>query len=138
VAVIQVNVSALNDLVERLRTVGPAAVTRLSTKMEQAGELVAASARDRASFSTKIPGSIHVEMAGTVVRVSTSLDEAVAIENGGKGRVRHPLFGNRNFWFTKNSPPAFLHPALNDRRAEVYDLAVEAIHEAFVEAGMGT
>lgn len=135
---IAVNTAGLTELAAKLRAVGAAATERFDESLEKAGEIVVTDARARASYSSKIPGSIHVEVAGPgFVRVTTSLPEAVAIENRGRGHVRHPLFGTREHWYTKNSHPAFLHPALYATREEVVASLIETIHEAFVEAGLG-
>lgn len=135
--IIAVNTAGLEDMVERLRAASAASAETLQTALSESGEIVARAARARASFSTKIPGSIHTEVAGPgFVRVSTQLPEAVAIENRGKGHVRHPLFGTRTNWYTKNSPPAFLHPALLESVEEFKEAAVRAMHAALVEAGV--
>lgn len=134
---IAVNTAGLTELAAKLRAVGAAATERFDESLEKAGEIVVKEAGLRAP-GDKIPGSIHAEVAGPgFVRVTTSLPEAVAIENRGRGHVRHPLFGTREHWYTKNSHPAFLHPALYATREEVVASLIETIHEAFVEAGLG-
>ena len=134
--VVNVNVSGLQGLAAKLRTVSTTAEQKFYDGLEEAGELIADEARARSNYSSKIPGSIHTEMAGPgLVRVGSTLREAVAIENRGKGFVRHPLYGTRDHWYS-NPQPAFLHPAAEARRAEARDKVVEVVHEAFVEAGL--
>ena len=135
--VIGVSVAGLQDLAEKLRVVSAASAETMTQTLQDAGELVAVEARTRSSYSTKIPASIHTDVAGPgLVRVSTQLTEAVAIENRGRGYVRHPLFGTRTHWYS-NPQPAFLLPSLIEKREEFREVAIAAIHEAFEEAGMG-
>lgn len=136
--VVNVDASGMTELVAKLQGVAPALAETLAARLQEAGEAVADAARVRAGYSTKIPGSIHVFMAGGfAVAVSTSLPEAVAIENHGRGFVRHPVFGTRDHWTTERSHPAFLYPTLLAMRPQVYETAVEAIHDAFSEVGLG-
>lgn len=137
--VISVNVTGLQDLADKLRAVSAASAETLQRSLAEAGELVAAEARALSSYSTKVPGSIHTDVVGPgLVRVSTQLQEAVAIENRGKGFVRHPLFGTRTHWYSKNSHPAYLHPALEAKREEFSEVAIQALHDAFTVAGLGS
>jgi hypothetical protein len=61
---------------------------------------------------------------------------AAALENRGKGFVRHPGPGNdRENWTTKNSRPAAMAPALEAHRAEV-EAALEAAVVEAVESAL--
>lgn len=133
---IRVTVAGLQALAGKLRALSAEMETTLLEALKECGELVATDARQRVDYSTKIPGSIHTNVAGPgFVRVSTQLPEAVAIENRGRGHVRHPLFGTREHWYN-NPQPAFLYPALRATGESFADAAVAAIHEAW-EAVMG-
>ena len=96
--------------------------------------LIAEDVRDVAvqtalGFSTRIPPTIRVRgTAGLNVFVTAggpNAPHALPIENRGAGKVKHPVFGNMNDWTDLNSPPAYLHPALEARRPEI-DARIEA------------
>jgi len=104
----------LSMLARNLRLAAPQVWKAARVELREAGEIIASDARQRASFSTKIPGSIKVITRAGNVRVRAGgpdAPDAVALENHGKGHPRHPLFGNREHWYTNNTP-AFLAPAL--------------------------
>jgi hypothetical protein len=105
--------------------------------LREAGEIVAADARNRASYSDKIPASIKVRTARGNVKVVAGGDaapDAAPIENKGRGFVRHPIFGSRENWTSKNSHPAFLSPAFDAHREEVLGMIettlTDAVHAA--------
>ena len=136
--VISANTTGLAALADRLTAVGAGAPEAMTEQMMEAGEVVAAAARSLSSYSTKVPGSIVVEAVGPgIVRVVTRLPEAVAIENKGKGRVKHPLFGTRTHWYTKNSKPAFLLPAFLATYKTLAEFGIRAFRSAWGAAGPG-
>jgi len=128
---------ALSRLAMDLRAAAPLAWAACRVGLREAGEVVAADARERASFSTRIPASIKVRAARGNVKVVAGGDaapDAAPIENRGKGSVRHPVFGNREVWTSKNSPPAFLSPAFDAHREQVLTMIettlTDAVHAA--------
>jgi hypothetical protein len=72
-------------------------------------------AKSLASFSTKIPGSIKVVPLDVGVMITAggeAAPDADVFENKGKpGNFRHPLFGNKGYWYSQKAHP-FLAPAL--------------------------
>ena len=111
---IYVDTSQLTKLARNLRLAAPQVWAAARVELREAGEIIAADARGRASFSTKVPQSIRVIQRAGNVRVRAggpSAPNAVALESHGKGHPRHPLFGNRKYWYT-NKTPAYLAPAL--------------------------
>lgn len=114
-SVLEIDVAALREAAAVMRATIPAAHAAAKVALAEGGEMVAKTAAGNASYSDKIPGSLRVVVTGTlIVRVYAGGDsaaDAAAIENRGKGFVRHPVFGNRAAWTDKNSHPAFLQPA---------------------------
>ena len=143
---IVVDTAGLNALARDLARVAPEAAKGLTKGMAGAGQVIAANAKQRASYSKRIPGSIKVRAARGNVKVSAGGDaapNAAPIENKGKGFVRHPVFvpydkmpGPPGSWTEKNSRPAFLAPALEESAAKVAELVEDALFEA-VERAIG-
>lgn len=134
-----VDVSQLQGLARDLRRAAPEAWKVLRTELRLAAKVVAEDAKGRASFSTRIPGSIKVRGSGASLKVvagGSAAPDAAPIENKGRGGVRHPVFGNRNVWTSKNSPTAFLYPALNAHRSELETRVARAVERAVVD-GLG-
>jgi hypothetical protein len=124
----------LSRLARDLRIAAPEAWKACRVSLRAMGRLVADDAKERASFSSRIPGSIRVRVTSggnvKVVAGGAKAPDAAAIENQGRGHVRHPVFGDREVWTDKNSPPAFLAPALDAHREEV----MKGIEDAVVAA----
>lgn len=136
---LSVDTSQLRLLGVQLRRTAPEVWKVLRKEMRAAAEVVAAEARTQASFSTRIPASIKVKGAGATLKVTAGGDaapDAAPIENGGKGFVRHPVFGHRDRWSATNSKPAFLRPALDAHRKEIETSIAESIDRA-VSLGIG-
>lgn len=148
----------LSQLARDLASAAPEAWAACRVGLRAAGNVVAVDARERASFSTRIPGSIKVRtLRGNVKLIAggESAPNAAPIENKGKGFVRHPVFipesqmgqyrvghalapsrADHPGWgpdypFTsKNSRPAFLAPALDAHREEVLTLIEKSVTDA--------
>ena len=76
-------------------------------RLREAADVIADDARARAArWSRTIPGSITVSSDGKIARVVAHAKVARPAEL----RLRHPLFGNRRYWY---GPPgsSFLGPA---------------------------
>lgn len=117
-----------------IRAASKPAWKALRVRLVGIGGVVANDVKANASFSKRIPGSVKVRATpGGNVRVTIGGDaapNAVPIENKGRGGVRHPVFGNREVWTSKNSPPAFLLPAFAAKR----DWALGEMEKAYVDA----
>ena len=127
-----------------LRSSGKAGTLAFRGAMKAGGELVANDARQRASYSKRIPGSIVVRSTGSNFKVRAggeAAPDAAPIENRGKGFVRHPTFsprfgGERIGWTEKNSHPAFLSPALEAQADNVVAVVTNRL-EAAIDAALG-
>lgn len=142
---IMVDTAGLNALARDLGRVAPEAAKGLTKGMAAAGEVIAADAKQRVSYSKRIPSSFKVRATRGNVRVSAGGDaapNAAPIENQGKGFVRHPTYSPRPSapervgWTDKNSHPAFLEPALDATAGEVIELVEDALFEA-VQTAIG-
>lgn len=104
-----VDVSGLKRLAAVLHLVEPSLEKELRTGIAAAGEIIAVKARENASFSTRIPGTIMVRRRGLNVQVragGNAAPHAPSLEHGGKpGKFRHPLFGNRQVWVDQPAHP---------------------------------
>ena len=134
---IAIDVSALRELARDLKRVGPELARELQAGMKEAADVVASEAERRADFSTRIPGSIRRRTSLANFKVTAGGDaapDAAPIENRGKGHVRHPVFGDREVWTEKNSPPAFLAPALDAKTDQVVEIVDTATMRAVSRA----
>ena len=102
-----IDVTNLKDLARDLRKADPALAKAMLRRVKDAGDLVAAEAKTRADAITTgnqpasgpphgtISSSIKVQRRGVSVSVvagGAKAPHAAAIENNGKGHVRHPIF----------------------------------------------
>ena len=142
-----IDTRGLKYLADDLRALGPEATVAVRTGIRNMLGVVAKEARNRAErFSERIPGSIRVRvsprgLSGSVSAGSSAAPDAAPIENRGKGHVRHPVFvpranlpGPPGSWTDKNSPPAYLAPALQSKTEELQvmiDDLLEVVIEAF-------
>jgi hypothetical protein len=117
-----------------IRTASKPAWKALRVRLVGIGAEVASDVKANASYSTRIPGSVKVRpTAAGNVRISIGGDaapNAVPIENKGRGFVRHPVFGKREVFTSKNSHPAFLLPAF----AAKHDWALAEMEKAYMDA----
>jgi hypothetical protein len=107
-------------------------------KIRKAGEIVAGDAKQRADWSSRIPGTVRV-------RTSFQADrEKVQVVAGGAGApharpyegiatqgdsFRHPVHGNREVWVSQDKRP-FIFPAAEAKGEEVTGLIRAALDDA--------
>jgi hypothetical protein len=137
---VRVDVTAFKSFAKALRLAAPELATELRKGLRAAGEAVAALARARAEYSTRIPSSIKVQVRNVGVAVvagGSKAPNASPIENRGKGYVRHPVFVPKNelpgppgSWTSDGSHPAFLSPAVEDGRNIAFGAAIDALDKA--------
>lgn len=122
-------------LARDLRRASPEAWKACRVALRAAGQVVADDAKQRASFSTRIPGSIKVRVARGNVKVvagGPAAPNAAPLENKGRaGKFRHPVFGDRERWVDQPARP-FLAPALEAHREEVAKAIEDAVYAATV------
>lgn len=139
---IRFDADELRLLARDARAAGPAAARGLKGGVRAAGEIVAADARSRAGWSSRIPGSVTVRSSVRAAVVEAGGDtapHAAPYENEGRpGTFRHPVNAwarrDRAEWVWADNPARpFLHPALMARADEVADVIAAAV----VESGLG-
>lgn len=136
---ISVDASSLTKLAKDLRQAAPGISKKMNTRLRNAGKLVAADAKVRSSYSTRIPASVKVSRSGVNVKVvagGPGAGDAAPIENRGKGFVRHPVYGNRDVWTAQNSHPAFLAPAFDSQQEAVVAEIAQAVTDALRDSGL--
>lgn len=134
-----------------LRRADPVAAASLRKNLKAAGEIVAADARARASFSKKIVPTIRVKVSGANVVISAGgpgvpiagLEELGNAAGGsksaaatGEGRFRHPVFGNKKVWVNQPMHP-YLAPAVETKAQEAVDKIADALDDAMRTAAGG-
>lgn len=145
---LMLDASGLRGFAEGLRRASPEMAKQLRTKMRRAGERVRDDAKVIASASdvpSGIAPSIRVRAslagAGSGVHLSVlagpkndgdtagGVGAAAAVEHRGEpGTFRHPLFGNRDYWFEQRAHP-YLRPAAERNMARVADEVLAATQE---------
>lgn len=128
--VITVDNEPLKTLARNLNRASPDIARALRRGVADAGRMIRDDARERASFSAKIPATIRVSASGTTATVkagTAAVPEAALWER--PGGWRHPTFGHRP-WHHEG-PHQYLHPALEAQREpatrRILDAVVEAI-----------
>jgi hypothetical protein len=136
-----VDTTAFKNFARALRRKAPELAVELRTNLRAAGNIIAEDARSRASFSTKIPGSIKVRVSAATVSIvagGPKAPDAAPYENeGNEGDFRHPLFGDREHWYSQKARP-FLHPAVEHGRAAAQAAAIDALDKAVKEVVLET
>lgn len=88
--------AGMKKLARDLRKAAPEVNKEFRVKWREAAKVVAEAAKSKASFSTKIPGSIKVRGSGVYIKViagGDSAPSAAAFENKGvSGSFKHPVF----------------------------------------------
>ena len=120
----------------RLKTVNPLAAKQLRMTEKALAEPIAAAARARASWSKSIPPAIKATATGTFagIRVSAKRSRLAVIEERAKGSFRHPLFGNREHWYSQTARPS-VKPVVHAARPAAEAAMRVAVREAAREAG---
>jgi hypothetical protein len=146
---IHVDLASFKHLARDIRRAAPGLSAELKRRLRAAGAGIVAQAKARASYSTRIPGSIKSGARGLTVVIQAGgsrAPNAVPIENKGRGFVRHPVFvpraelpGPAGSWTDANSHPAFLAPAFKEGAAEAaaeIGAAVDSIVRQIAEEGV--
>lgn len=138
----QLGSEAMASLARDLHRMGPAARRALGRRFRDLGEPLAADARRRASWSTRIPGAITVrselrhDRVGVALRASAAAaPHARPYEGLGQGgQFRHPVYGNRDRWVSQPTRP-FLMPAVKANEGRASEACALALEDAAREAG---
>lgn len=108
---IRVNVSSLRAAGRRLIAAAPVVRAELDVAILAAAKPMFEAAKANAGYSSQIPNSGTLKPTAFGATIKFDAPNASALENGGRGNPRHPLFGNRQHWYTNTTTPAFAQPA---------------------------
>lgn len=131
-----VDVSDFKRFARALRKAAPETATKMRKGLRTSAGVIAEGAKANASFSERIPASVKVRTSGVTVAVIAGGEKApnaAPIENRGKGKVRHPVFGNPDVWTDKNSHDSWFTPAVRDGaivfRTSMVDVLSDAVED---------
>lgn len=138
-----ISVTDLSKLSRDMREVTKDLSRGFTAALKVAVEPVAAQARENASFSRKIPGTIKVTSTGGKAKVRVRVSAggarapmAAAFEHMGRdGFFRHPVFGHRGTWVSQQARP-FLMKALTSSADSVAVDVEKAIDEYLRNNGL--
>jgi hypothetical protein len=141
---VQVDEGELRKLVADLKALegGKKQVTALRKNLKAAAEPMKRQVQANASWSSRIPGAVGVQVRFTAKRVGVSVfvsrkkaPHARPIENSGKsGEFEHPLFGDRSHPVLQPAKP-FFFAEMARHMPEVEKACADAIDEAARSAG---
>jgi len=132
---VTVNTSGLRDVAASLRQAAKRLPAAHRTALLKGAERIAVDARAKASWSTRIPGSVKVKALGSRISVTADAPNAAPLENRGKeGEFKHPVFGNPDVVVSQKARP-FLRLAARLNEPKLVDRALEAIDKTMTEVG---
>lgn len=117
---------------DRLKDVAPTARRELRGKIREAGAELTRAVRGAASWSSRIPGAVEMQVGfGVRIRVNRAkAPHARVLEFPNRGTmVRHPVFGNRDNWVETPGRPFFFTTVKAKEQAVVGKIS-DAIDEA--------
>lgn len=107
----------VRELMRDLDRIPPELRVQMRPALSRAGRDMLRQAQINASWSSRIPGATRLSVRfsrdpGMDIRTDTRrAPHAPYYENEGKpGTFRHPLFGNRHYWYSQRARP-YLGPA---------------------------
>ncbi len=126
----------VRNLAEAIGRVPIKARLTMRPALQRAGQEIKADAQARASWSSRIPGSLtlRVQLRGARLGIVLAASSARApharpFEGLLNPQFRHPVFGNREAWVTQGARP-FMWPAAQAGRDRVTDAVVGAVEAA--------
>jgi len=115
----------------------------LDRRLRSVGDVTVAAVRRHASWSSRIPGAVHlrVRFTGKDPGLLIYVDAAAApharpYEGLLKDSFRHPVFGDVDVWVSQDVR-RFVWPGVQETQQQVADAVDEAIAAAFHAAGFG-
>lgn len=126
-----------NKFLRDLRQLAPEVRKELVKRMKSFLDPLANTAKQNASWSTRIPGAIAKTVSGRKIGLrvrSAKAPHARPYEGMSGATFRHPVFGNRSAWVPQQARP-FLKPAVDANRDEFMEAAGKAVDEAARETG---
>lgn len=136
-------VEGLREFDRALKRLSPEVHKEFRARARSIAREIATRAKRNAWWSRRIPGAISPTVTSRAIGVRVSRRKALhgpLYERGSKGRgqsmfFRHPLFGNRDFWFSTPVRP-FLAPAVEDEREQSTQAMLQAVYDAKKRVGL--
>lgn len=116
----------------RLKGVAPAVQKALNRDLRAYAKVVATAAKANASFSKKIPPTIGVTATAKFAGIRVKGQPGPLFERGSQGNpgeIRHPLFGNYDFWYSQPTHP-FVAPAIHATESTALASMKRAVEKA--------
>ena len=138
---ITVHIEGLREFDRAMKRLTPEVQKQFRADLKKIAQDVASEAKGRASWSRRIPGAISatVTAKGAGVRLSKKkAPHGGLYERGSSGNrrmVRHPLFGNTDFWFETPIRP-FIEPAVQSKRDDAKEAFLDALQRAKKGVGL--
>lgn len=130
---IKANTDGLKELALKFRAADPAVKKAYREELKEIAKTVADDARERiADKSPPTAAAIKVGARGAnKVTISAGKRKIASLleGDGHPGEWRHPLFGDREHWYTEERHP-YLWPAWEANKQTVSDRMGRAIHDA--------
>lgn len=104
----------------------------LGKRLKEAGEYVAAIAKDKASWSEQIPPAIKVGGGRSAVTITCRVGPAYPNEIEG---VRHPVFGNPDIPWVTNEHRPFFEPAATEGADGAAEIVARVIDDWAAQYG---
>ena len=136
----------LATLIRDMREIPGEAGRHMGVTMKRSADQVLREAKNRAGWSSRIPGALDTRVTarsaarpGVVIigRVNRAphlrLYEGLA-GGGRKNTFRHPLYGNREYWYSQATRP-FIIPAVAATRSQFRKDVEDAAIAAYKKAG---
>lgn len=135
----------LSALIRDMREIPGDTGREMGKTMKRSAKSILQDAKARASWSSRIPGALStrvtgksasspgVDLVGKTGRAPHMRPYEGWTKGGKQASFRHPLFGNRNYWYSQPARP-FITPAISKGvkqfRKDVADAAVSAYKKA--------
>ncbi|MHB1063532.1 MAG: HK97 gp10 family phage protein [Georgenia sp.] len=114
----------------------------LRPSLRKVGARVQATAEKNAAWSSRIPAAMHLRVSfshnrpGVFIQVDkTKAPHARAYEGIIIQWFRHPLFGDREYWFKQQSRP-YLVPSLESNEGEAFTAIRATVDEVLSKLGL--
>jgi len=132
----------VRGLAQRLGQMPKQFQPRARRMMRSAGQDMLGDAKGNASWSSRIPGALTLRVAlngsrpGIAIRASLKAAAHARVYEGILGDTfRHPLFGDREFWYTQPARP-YLLPAVERQTEQIVAELTRIVDNVNAQAGL--
>ncbi|TDB88353.1 HK97 gp10 family phage protein [Actinomadura sp. KC216] len=131
----------VRDLIRDLDQIPRELRVQMRPALQRAGRDLLRQAQLNASWSSRIPSATRLSVRFSrdpAVDVRTDgrrAPHATHYENEGKpGTFKHPLFGNRSYWYSQRARP-YLGPAFDAKADDAFAAMADAVDRVTRDAG---